>query len=112
MPVVEDEYALPNTDSAWDPEPFSSGAEAPRSLKQILRDANIPLGGAIRAKMSKGLDDVLFVAWLSALAELDSPEDAAIFLFRLCALDPSFKPPHWAVLCFKRHRAAIFDYVN
>lgn len=83
----------------------------PRSIKQLLRDNGVPLGGAIRADVAKALDEGLFQLWESHVAQ-DGAELAAVILFAWCSRDPSFTVPHWLALAFRRHRAAIFDAVE
>lgn len=83
----------------------------PRSIKQLLRDCDVPLGGAIRADVARVLDDGLFLLWEGHVAQ-DGAENAAVALFAVCSRDPSFTVPHWLALAFKRHRAAIFDAVE
>lgn len=83
----------------------------PKSIKSMLREEGIPLGGAIRAEMSKVLDDALFHQWEKLVEEHDA-EHAAVTMFGLCSMDPSFKVPLWLEGVFKRHRAAIFEAVD
>lgn len=81
----------------------------PLSIKGILRAQGLPLGGAIRADYSKGLDDALFVLWLSALADHGDPAQAAVMMWWLVSKDPSFKHPLWLSLAFRRHKAAVVE---
>jgi len=78
----------------------------PRSVKSICRELGVGLGGQTRRAMGKWLDDSLFRMWELAV-EQHGPEHAAALLFYVCQRDPSFKPPYWLMLAFKRHRAYI-----
>lgn len=83
----------------------------PQSIKALLRADGVPLGGAVRAKMSKAIDDVLWVTWLAAIAETGSTEDATLVVFGLLAADPTYRPPLWLGQTFRRHRVAIVNAV-
>ena len=93
------------------PRPRLPEAE-PKSIKQLLRESGIALGGAVRARYSKAIDDILWLTWLEAIADTGSPEEATVMVFGIVARDPSYAPPHWLVLTFKRHRAAIVQAVQ
>ena len=87
----------------------------PQSIKALLRAQGVALGGSVRARMAKAIDDVLFVSWLSALANEDGidtrGEQAAVMLFGIVSRDPSYRVPLWLELTFKRHAAAIHSAV-
>ncbi len=81
----------------------------PKSVKQMLRDQGLPLGGAIRANYTRALDDCLYVYWLSAIADTGDPEAAACMCWDIVSRDPSYAHPYWLSLVFKRHGAAIVE---
>lgn len=81
---------------------------APRSIKQVLRDAGSPLGGAIRADWAKDLDDALLAYWTSVV-ETHTIEDAVCILYNLVRKDPSFRTPYWLDCRFRAHRRGILE---
>lgn len=83
----------------------------PKTIKALLREHDIPLGGAIRADVAKVLDDGLFGLW-EGLVNADGGEHAAVAMFTICSRDPSFVVPYWLELAFRRHRAAVVDAVD
>lgn len=81
------------------------------TIKGLLRAAGIPLGGAIRAQLSRAIDDALFAVWEKA-CEIEDGESAALILFGIVSHDPTFRPPLWLRYRFAAHRAAITTAVQ
>ncbi len=81
----------------------------PKSVKQMLRDQHLPLGGAIRANYTKAIDDCLWVYWLSAVADTGDVEAAACMCWDIVSRDPAYTHPLWLSLVFRRHKAAIVE---
>ncbi len=79
------------------------------SVKAILRKQHLPLGGAIRAAYTEGLDRSLYVLWLSAIADTGDVEVAALILWNVVSRDPTYAHPYWLSLVFRRHKAAIVE---
>lgn len=83
----------------------------PKTVKAMLREAGVPLGGAIRASISKAIDDALFEVWEEA-CYFEGGETGAKILFAIVSYDPTFRPPLWLKLRLQAHKAAIQEAVQ
>jgi hypothetical protein len=83
----------------------------PLSIKATLRAAGVAPGGAIRAALSRRIDDTLFAIWENGCGMMDA-EDVAKILFVIVARDHGYRIPHWLRQRFDAHRAAIIDAVE
>ncbi len=81
----------------------------PMSVKAMLRQQGLPLGGAVRANYTAAINDCLWLTWLSALADHGDAGQAACQLWWIVSKDPSFTLPYWLELAFKRHKAEIIE---
>lgn len=78
----------------------------PMTVKGFLRSIGVPLGGAVRSRVSRAIDDALFAVWTNA-CELYDGETAAVMLFAMLSYDPHYRPPLWLSRRFAAHRAGI-----
>lgn len=87
------------------------GTHSPRSIKAILREEKMRSNGAVRARVARQLDDGLWMLWVG-LVEAHGGEHAAVALYKVVSLDPSFKRPHWLDCRLRAHGAAILSAVD
>ena len=89
---------------------MSLGTEIPMSIKGILRAEKLRLNGATRARTARQLEDALWMLWVGMCDE-HGGEEAALSLWKVVSLDPSFKRPYWLDCRLRAHSRAILESV-